>query len=86
VKLGWSAAQASNLDSAQPTLQQRGEIRPSTNILRSPTARGEEIAVARGAGAYKSYAAKLRSKDLLIIDDFALAPIPSRGSRELLDL
>ncbi len=46
----------------------------------------EEIAVARGAGAYMSYAAKLRSKDLLIIDDFALAPIPSRGSRELLDL
>ncbi len=46
----------------------------------------EEIAVARGDGSYKTYASKLRSRDLLIIDDFALAPIPSRGSRELLDL
>ncbi len=46
----------------------------------------EEIAVARGDGSYKSYASKLRARDLIIIDDFALAPIPSRGSRELLDL
>lgn len=46
----------------------------------------EEVAIARGDGSYKHLASRLRSKDLLIIDDFGLAPIPSRGSRELLDL
>ncbi len=30
--------------------------------------------------------AKLRSKGLILIDDFGLAPIASRGSRELLDI
>ena len=45
----------------------------------------EEVATARGDGSYKHLAARIRSKDLLIID-FGLAPIPSRGSRELLDL
>ena len=46
----------------------------------------EEVAIARGDGSYKHLASRLRSKDLLIIDDFGLAPIPSRRSRELLDL
>jgi DNA replication protein DnaC len=46
----------------------------------------DEIAIARGDGTYKRLIAYLRSRDLLIIDDFSLAPIPSRGSRELLDL
>jgi DNA replication protein DnaC len=46
----------------------------------------ELIAVARADGTYKSFLSKLRSKDVVIIDDFGLAPIASRGSRELLDI
>ena len=46
----------------------------------------EQIAIARADGTYKLMLAKLRSKDLVLIDDFGLAPIASRGSRELLDI
>ena len=46
----------------------------------------DQIAVSRQDGTYKRLVSYLRSRDLLIIDDFSLAPIPSRGSRELLDL
>ena len=46
----------------------------------------ELIAIARADGTYKSFLTKLRTKDVVIIDDFGLAPIASRGSRELLDI
>lgn len=46
----------------------------------------EAITIARADGTYKALLAGIRSRDLILIDDFGLAPIPSRGSRELLDI
>ncbi len=46
----------------------------------------EQITIARADGTYKSFLTKIRSKDVILIDDFGLAPIASRGSRELLDI
>ena len=44
------------------------------------------IAIARADGNYKLLLANLRSKEVVIIDDFGLAPIASRGNLELLDI
>ena len=46
----------------------------------------EAISIARADGTYKMLLTKLRSKEVILIDDFGLAPIASRGSRELLDI
>ena len=44
------------------------------------------LAIARADGNYKLLLANLRSKEVVIIDDFGLAPIASRGNLELLDI
>ena len=46
----------------------------------------ERIAIAIVDCTYRSFLTKLRSKDLVIIDDFGLAAIASRDSRELLNI
>ncbi|MCL4369145.1 MAG: IS21-like element helper ATPase IstB [Actinobacteria bacterium] len=45
-----------------------------------------EIALARLDGSYGALAARLAKTDLLILDDFGLAPLTATEARELLDL
>ena len=46
----------------------------------------ELIAIARDGGNHRLPLANLRSKDVVVIDDFGIAPIASRGNLELLDI
>lgn len=46
----------------------------------------EDLALARADGRYKSVVASIAKKDLLVLDDFAIAPLTDSQRRDLLEI